>query len=161
VLSTHVLPDVAACCDTVAILHRGELRHVGPAAEPVSDVVQVGVARVVDAAQWSRLPMVANAQAIDATRWRVHLRAGAALDEFAAALVGTGIRVTELRADAAPLETIFFRSPRATLRRPHERRAACASRVAATRRAAVRMDSRRGRARAHGLAIPDRGSGLS
>jgi ABC-2 type transport system permease protein len=29
VLSTHVLPDVAACCDTVAILHRGELRHVG------------------------------------------------------------------------------------------------------------------------------------
>lgn len=30
VLSTHVLPDVAACCDRVAILHRGELRHVGP-----------------------------------------------------------------------------------------------------------------------------------
>ena len=28
--------------------------------------------------------------------------------EFAAALVGTGIRVTELRADAAPLETTFL-----------------------------------------------------
>lgn len=30
VLSTHVLSDVAACCDRVAILHRGELRHLGP-----------------------------------------------------------------------------------------------------------------------------------
>lgn len=30
VLSTHVLPDVAACCDRVAILHRGALRHLGP-----------------------------------------------------------------------------------------------------------------------------------
>ena len=108
VLSTHVLPDVAACCDTVAILHRGELRHVGAAVEPVADVVQVGVARVVDAAQWSALPMVAGAQALDAARWRVHLRAGTALDDFAAALVGAGIRVNELRADAAPLETTFL-----------------------------------------------------
>lgn len=108
VLSTHVLPDVAACCDTVAILHRGELRHVGAAVEPVADVVQVGVARVVDAAQWSRLPMVADAQAIDATRWRVGLRAGSALDDFAAALVAAGIRMTELRADAASLEAAFL-----------------------------------------------------
>ncbi len=30
VLSTHVLSDVAACCDRVAILHEGMLRHSGP-----------------------------------------------------------------------------------------------------------------------------------
>jgi ABC-2 type transport system ATP-binding protein len=30
VLSTHVLPDVVACCDRVAILHEGVLRHEGP-----------------------------------------------------------------------------------------------------------------------------------
>jgi ABC-2 type transport system ATP-binding protein len=29
VLSTHVLPDVVACCDRVAILHEGALRHEG------------------------------------------------------------------------------------------------------------------------------------
>jgi ABC-2 type transport system ATP-binding protein len=29
VLSTHVLPDVVACCDRVAILHEGVLRHEG------------------------------------------------------------------------------------------------------------------------------------
>lgn len=29
VVSTHVLPDVLACCDRVAILHEGELRHHG------------------------------------------------------------------------------------------------------------------------------------
>ena len=103
-----MLPDVVACCDTVAIVHRGELHHVGAAVEPVADVVQVGVARVVDAAQWSALPMVVDAQAIDATRWRVRLRAGTALDDFAAALVAAGVRITELRADAAPLETTFL-----------------------------------------------------
>lgn len=108
VLSTHVLPDVAACCDRVAIVHRGELRHVGAAVEPVADVLQVGVARVVDAAQWSRLPMVADAQAVDATRWRVRVHAGTAIDDFAAALVGAGIRVMELRADATPLESTFL-----------------------------------------------------
>jgi ABC-2 type transport system ATP-binding protein len=29
VLSTHVLPDVVACCNRVAILHEGVLRHEG------------------------------------------------------------------------------------------------------------------------------------
>jgi len=36
VLSTHVLPDVVACCDRVAILHEGVLRHEGPLGGGVS-----------------------------------------------------------------------------------------------------------------------------
>jgi ABC-2 type transport system ATP-binding protein len=30
ILSTHLLPDVQACCDRVAILHEGSLRYDGP-----------------------------------------------------------------------------------------------------------------------------------
>jgi ABC-2 type transport system ATP-binding protein len=30
ILSTHLLPDVQACCDRVAILHEGRLRYDGP-----------------------------------------------------------------------------------------------------------------------------------
>ena len=30
ILSTHLLPDVQACCDRVAILHQGTLRYDGP-----------------------------------------------------------------------------------------------------------------------------------
>ena len=33
VLSTHVLSDVLACCDRVAILHRGRLRKTAPLSE--------------------------------------------------------------------------------------------------------------------------------
>ena len=45
VLSTHVLPDVAACCDRVAILHRGRLRHVGDVHAAATTSLRVGVTR--------------------------------------------------------------------------------------------------------------------
>ncbi len=108
VLSTHVLPDVAACCDQVAILHRGRLRHVGAAATSTADALQVNVAQAVQPAQWARLPMVVQAQAVDEHRWRVQLQPGTAHDEAVAALVGAGLRVTQVRADSTPLEATFL-----------------------------------------------------
>jgi ABC-2 type transport system ATP-binding protein len=108
VLSTHVLPDVLACCDRVAILHRGELRHSGPAAPSVADTLRVGVAKVASAHDWLALAMVTSAEAIDAMHWRVHLRAGSSIEAFAAAVVEHGFGLIELRADAAPLESTFL-----------------------------------------------------
>jgi ABC-2 type transport system ATP-binding protein len=108
VLSTHVLPDVSACCDRVAILHRGELRHSGPAVPGVADTLRVGVAKVASASDWQAFVMVASAQAIDAMHWRVHLRAGSSIDAFAAAVVERGLGLIELRTDTAPLESTFL-----------------------------------------------------
>src|SRR5690606_12089122 len=98
VLSTHVLPDVAACCDRVAILHRGELRHAGPVAS-ADGALRVGVARALSAADWQALPQVASATAIDAGHWRVQPAEGVPVDALAAAIVARGFGLTALGAD--------------------------------------------------------------
>ncbi|MEO6687602.1 MAG: ABC transporter ATP-binding protein [Dokdonella sp.] len=108
ILSTHVLPDVSACCDRVAILHRGELRYSGPAVPDVANTLRVGVARVASSNDWASFAMVASAEAIDAMHWRVHLRAGASIDAFAEAVVERGLGLIELRVDSAPLESTFL-----------------------------------------------------
>ena len=108
VLSTHVLPDVVACCDRVAILHRGELRHVGDARATATTLLRVGVTKVLRTDDWRHLPMVAAAEAIDATQWRVQLATGSAIDAFAAAVVTAGFGLVSLGADSMPLESTFL-----------------------------------------------------
>ena len=109
VLSTHVLPDVLACCDRVAILHQGELRHVGAlAAATDADMLRVTLTKALGNDAWNRLPMVAMAEAVDATHWRVRLAPGSAVSAFAAAIVELGFGLEELRAEGSALEQIFL-----------------------------------------------------
>ena len=108
VLSTHVLADVGDCCDRVAILARGELRHVGALAAGDSGLLRVGVTVTATAADFAALPMVAAAEPIDATHWRVQLFAGAAPGDFAAAAVARGLGLAELRAENSPIEQLFL-----------------------------------------------------
>jgi ABC-2 type transport system ATP-binding protein len=109
VLSTHVLPDVLACCDRVAILHRGELRHVGALGAATSTgALRVALARSLGADDWRGIPGVVAAEAIDATHWRVRLAPGSAISMFSSALVERGFGLEELRAEGNPLEQIFM-----------------------------------------------------
>ncbi|HEV7489935.1 MAG TPA: ABC transporter ATP-binding protein [Rhodanobacteraceae bacterium] len=111
VLSTHVLPDVLACCDRVAILHEGELRHEGRlgAAEPDGSV-RIRTAKPVSVSDWRALPMVAAAipLANDAHGWRVRMREGASPGDLAKAIVERGFGLEELRAESPALEEIFM-----------------------------------------------------
>lgn len=108
VLSTHLLPDVPACCDRVAILHRGELRHLGPARPADPTALRVGVSKVLGSADWLALAPVEAAEPIDASRWRVRLRPGTPVEALADAAVERGFGLVELGTDAAPLETTFL-----------------------------------------------------
>ena len=108
VLSTHLLPDVAACCDRVAILHHGELRHLGSARPADASAWCVGVVQPLAARDWLALPMVEAAEALDPHQWRVRLRDGAPVDAFARAVVEQGFGLVALGADAAPLESTFL-----------------------------------------------------
>lgn len=108
IVSTHVLPDVAACCDSVAILHRGVLRHCGAVAAAADAGFEAVFARAVEATLWQRLPMVAAATPLDALRWRVHLKAGADSAALVAALVAAGAAPAELRRAAPSLESTFL-----------------------------------------------------
>ena len=109
VLSTHVLPDVLACCDRVAILHRGELRHLGALAEAAGDdALRVGVTRALRAEDWLGLPQVASATPIDASHWRVCLHPQVAVSAFASSVVEHGFGLEELCAESRALEQTFL-----------------------------------------------------
>jgi ABC-2 type transport system ATP-binding protein len=109
VLSTHVLPDVSACCDRVAIVHRGQLRHCDRVDASAGDPsVHVGVAKVLQAHDWLALADVTAAQPIDAHHWRVQLARDAEVDAFAARVVERGWGLRELRAETAALEQVFL-----------------------------------------------------
>jgi ABC-2 type transport system ATP-binding protein len=107
VLSTHVLPDVVACCDRVAILHRGELRHAGDL-HADERALRLRVARRLHPVDWLALPAVAGAEAIDGVHWRVRLQPGAQISDLAAAVVERGFGLEELRLDGNSLEATFL-----------------------------------------------------
>lgn len=108
ILSTHVLSDVLACCDEVAILHRGRLRHSGAlSALDSTGATRVRVERLLAPADWLALPLVAEASAIDANTWRLALRDGATTGALAAAISEHGFGLQELRADKSALEEMF------------------------------------------------------
>lgn len=108
VLSTHVLSDVLACCDRVAILHRGRLRHAGALSMlDGGGATRVRIERALDVADWLTIPVVAHAVAIDAHTWRIGLHDGATSGALAMAISERGYGLQELRADKSALEEIF------------------------------------------------------
>ncbi len=109
IVSTHVLPDVAACCDEVAILHRGTLRHVGPVAAAADDRYEAQFSTAVDATLWQGLPLVvAAAEQHDALHWQVRLAAGTGGAALIAALVARGAPLCGLRRASPSLEATFL-----------------------------------------------------
>ena len=111
VLSTHVLPDVVACCDRVAILHEGELRHEGTlAADARSGDLRVRTERALSAGDFEPIAIVmaATPVAADARQWRVRLRDGTPASLLASALVERGFGLEELRAEGSALEETFL-----------------------------------------------------
>jgi ABC-2 type transport system ATP-binding protein len=110
ILSTHVLPDVVACCDRVAILHEGVLRHEGRLDGEDVPPLRIAAAAPIDAAILRNAPIVASAAPIDADpcRWRVRLREGVAPGSLAKFLVERGVAIEEIRGDASSLDDTFM-----------------------------------------------------
>nr|HPG95327.1 hypothetical protein [Dokdonella sp.] len=110
VLSTHVLSDVLACCDRVAILHRGRLRHSTVLSElDAGGAMLVHLERDIDDQAWMRIVHVARAQAIGTRRWRIDLKHCSGAGDLAKAINDAGYGLVELRSDNNALEDIFVR----------------------------------------------------
>ncbi len=107
ILSTHLLPDVQACCDRVAILHRGRLRYDGPL-ESERGFLRVSVEAELDTDTWAKLPGVASAER-SGNGWRVQLAPSATPGELASAIVSRGYGLVEFGREHAGLEEIFLR----------------------------------------------------
>ena len=111
VLSTHVLPDVVACCDRVAILHEGVLRHeshMAGGADAADVQIRTVRALAADSFEPIAIVMAATPTAADARQWRVRLREGASPSALASALVERGFGLEELRAGGSALEETFM-----------------------------------------------------
>lgn len=109
ILSTHLLNDVTACCDRVAILHHGRLRYTSRLDALASgDVQRIAVGRDLAMVDWLGLPEVVAAEPASGRRWRVQLSRNADLAALASSVVARGWGMTELRPDHAALDAIFL-----------------------------------------------------
>jgi ABC-2 type transport system ATP-binding protein len=109
-LSSHLLGEVQAICDSVAILARGKCIAEGPVHEVLS--VRGGNALVVRAPKIRDAKRILDAAGYSATsRGDRSLRVIAAADQAGAVtktLADKGIYLTELRPDEVSLEAVFL-----------------------------------------------------
>jgi ABC-2 type transport system ATP-binding protein len=108
ILSTHLLPDISACCGRVLILHGGRVRHDGPLHASAAGALRVRVAAQLDATMWKTIPFVEAAEYAGGA-WQVQLAPGAVAAQLAVAIVGNGWALQELREADIDLEQTFLR----------------------------------------------------
>ncbi len=109
VLSSHLLADVQACCDRVAVLHAGHLRYLGGMAQLATDgAVRVRLAAFAQP-NWNALTLVRTAAMLPDGSWRLTLNPPALAAELAQGIIANGWGLSELRAEGASLEEIFMR----------------------------------------------------
>ena len=109
ILSSHILPEVQAVCDRVAILHQGRLVRGDHLATDHSALVRrlrlaaPGEVRAVRA-----LGSVAEAERLPDGALRVVLHPGRAPEELARQVVEAGLGLVELTTERSDLERVFF-----------------------------------------------------
>jgi ABC-2 type transport system ATP-binding protein len=111
VLSTHVLPEAQAICDSVQIIHQGALALAAPMnALPGSDGShRVRLARAPSAADIAALDMVEAVAPANDGALTVRLRGGDdGLARFAAACCAGGWGLLELTPERRSLEDVFI-----------------------------------------------------
>lgn len=109
VLSTHLLAEVTAVCDRVAILHDGRLRHDAPIrGESAGRTLLVTLAVAADLLQVTALAPVARAETLDPHRLRITLADGADAPTLVRALVGAGLPLAALEPGDGALERTFM-----------------------------------------------------
>ncbi|TCT22748.1 ABC transporter ATP-binding protein [Thiobaca trueperi] len=109
ILSSHLLPEVQAVCDRVAILYQGQIRFDDylPAEQPVYGWrIRLGPPSSV--AQVADLPGVAGALALGDDRYRVMLADDATSADLARVILLAGLELRELIPDRSDLERVFF-----------------------------------------------------
>lgn len=109
IVSTHQLNDVDACCNRVAIIHHGRLRHAGRLdALAERDLLRIGVNRDVAMVDWLALPGIVAAEPIGDRCWRVQTTPDADRSRLAEAVVQAGWGLRELHDDHPALDAIFL-----------------------------------------------------
>ncbi len=102
IVSTHLLGDVRACCDEVAVLHQGAVAFSGPLDEWLADdAIEVRLDRPVDVEFFRPLEASKVVAGVDGSHWWVTLEASriATISQLAATH-GIGLLLLRPREDA-------------------------------------------------------------
>jgi ABC-2 type transport system ATP-binding protein len=109
ILASHILPEVQAVCDRVAILHQGRLIAVDRLApEDAARVRRLSFSAPVPAESLWMLPCVAGVETLADGAYRVRIAPGSAPEDLARAVVAAGWGLIELTAEQSGLERVFF-----------------------------------------------------
>jgi ABC-2 type transport system ATP-binding protein len=107
ILSTHLLPEVTAICDRVAILHQGRLRHDAPL-DDGHGRLRLTLATPVDASRIANLPPVAEVIAEAPGIYRVSRRQKADAPALSRAVVEAGLSLVGLQVTSGSLDRAFM-----------------------------------------------------
>ena len=112
IFSSHILPEVQAVCDRVAILHQGRMVHGDHLAASHGTLIwRLRVAPPPNAqalGTLAGLDCVAEANPLHDDRFRVILKHGRGPEDLARQIVGSGLGLRELRPERNDLEQVFF-----------------------------------------------------
>ncbi len=109
IFSSHILPEVQAVCDRVAILHQGQLvsgDHLATARSTLD--WRLRLAPPADCAAVCALDCVAQAGTLKDDALRVTLKPDQGPEDLARQLVAAGMGLRELTAERSDLERVFF-----------------------------------------------------
>ncbi|WP_295390361.1 ABC transporter ATP-binding protein [uncultured Thiodictyon sp.] len=109
IFSSHILPEVQAVCNRVAILHQGRLlRGDHLAAGQDSPIWRLRLSPPGHCAALAALDCVAAATPLRDERIRVVLKPDAGPEELTRQVVAAGLGLRELSAERSDLELVFF-----------------------------------------------------
>ena len=112
IFSSHILPEVQAVCDRVAILHQGRMVHGDHLAANHGTLIwRLRVAPPPKAQALgvlAGLDCVAEANPLHDDRFRVVLKHGQGPEDLARQVVGAGLGLRELPPERNDLEQVFF-----------------------------------------------------
>lgn len=110
VLSTHILSDVEAVCESVVVLEQGRLKVAGPLSELTAVADEVFTLRVEprDLVLPPQLDQGVRVESVGEGRYRVHISATENLNALFAAVVGSGGEVRAFVRERRSLEDVLL-----------------------------------------------------
>jgi len=108
ILSSHILSEIQASCNRVAILREGRVAYLGDIDPPQEHCYRVGLEQNPDPALIAALAPVAGVERLHTDFFRVTLQPGARPGELAKELLQRGWALTELTPDRPSLEQRYL-----------------------------------------------------
>ncbi|MEJ2466723.1 MAG: ABC transporter ATP-binding protein, partial [Candidatus Thiodiazotropha sp.] len=108
ILSSHILPEIQATCNRVAILREGRIVYQGDLEPPQELNYRIGLEQDPDTGLIAALAPVESVERLHTDYFRLTLRPGSRASELAAEILARGWGLTELTPEQLSLEQRYL-----------------------------------------------------